>query len=610
MSSTSQQFVHIAGWSSCGFYRRATTVLSSLALLFPTRVKIVEHEFSCRTEYRDWLIENKFRDNFPGTKAVSHSSSPFTWFSNSESEKDNIEYLGGCDDTLGWCRTFCSPASNDKKSEEDVAMMVADGHSKDNSYDYDLIVIGGGSGGLAASKEAASLGAKVAVLDFVKPSPMGTKWGLGGTCVNVGCIPKKLMHYGAIVHESMRCDSQHFGIQSKVEKCEWEVMRENIQNFIRGLNFKYRVNLRENDVTYLNKLGRFIDKHTIEVTDKKGNKSTLTSSRFLIAVGGRPTPLSCEGAELAISSDDIFSLEKDPGKVLCVGASYVSLECAGFLSSLGHDTTVAVRSILLRKYDQECASKIKTYMEDCGVVFKKNAVPTRLVKEGESIRVHFSDESSDVYDTVLVAIGRKVDTANLGLENVGVACDEKGAIINEYEQSNVPNIYAVGDVLNNAMEFTPIAIQSGKLLSKRLFGTSRQPFDYKNVCLTVFTPIEYGCVGYTEGEATEKFGKDNIEIYVNNFKPLEWSLSDARATHDAFIKIIVEKLAPNTVLGIHYVGPNAGEVMQGYGVSMKNSGLTFDMLKETVAIHPTSSENILQASVTKSSGKDASADGC
>jgi len=335
-----------------------------------------------------------------------------------------------------------------------------------------------------------------------------------------------------------------------------------------------------------------------------------TSSRFLIAVGGRPTPLSCEGAELAISSDDIFSLEKDPGKVLCVGASYVSLECAGFLSSLGHDTTVAVRSILLRKYDQECASKIKTYMEDCGVVFKKNVVPTRLVKEGESIRVHFSDESSDVYDTVLVAIGRKVDTANLGLENVGVACDEKGAIINEYEQSNVPNIYAVGDVLNNAMEFTPIAIQSGKLLSKRLFGTSRQPFDYKNVCLTVFTPIEYGCVGYTEGEATEKFGKDNIEIYVNNFKPLEWSLSDARATHDAFIKIIVEKLAPNTVLGIHYVGPNAGEVMQGYGVSMKNSGLTFDMLKETVAIHPTSSENILQASVTKSSGKDASADGC
>jgi len=205
----------------------------------------------------------------------------------------------------------------------------------------------------------------------------------------------------------------------------------------------------------LNKLGKFIDKNTLEVTDKKGKVSTITSSRFLVAVGGRPTPLTCEGAELAISSDDIFSLERNPGKTLCVGASYISLECAGFLAGLGVDTTVAVRSILLRGFDRECAHKIGDSMVKHGVKFKREVTLQRLEKlDSGRIRVLFSDGSVSEFDTVLGAIGRTADTEKLGLETVGVEVNPKnGKIIGKFEQSSCPNIYAVGDVLEVSFLF-------------------------------------------------------------------------------------------------------------------------------------------------------------
>jgi len=233
----------------------------------------------------------------------------------------------------------------------------------------------------------------------------------------------------------------------------WETIRENIQNHIRGLNFKYRVRLREKEVTYLNKLATFVDKNTIEAVDKKGRSSQITASRFLIATGGRPAPLECEGGELAISSDDVFALEKSPGKTLCVGASYISLECAGFLSTLGCDVTVAVRSILLRGFDRECTDRIDAYMTDHGVKFKREVVPSKLEKVDNGgkhmIRVTFSDGTEDTYDTVLVAIGRKADTEKLGLEKVGVEVNPKNhKVVGKYEQSSCPNIYAIGDVLD------------------------------------------------------------------------------------------------------------------------------------------------------------------
>lgn len=289
--------------------------------------------------------------------------------------------------------------------------------------------------------------------------------GLGGTCVNVGCIPKKLYHIGAQVRESIEHDAEAFGISIGEVKergefdpfpppenvqTEWGAVRENIQNYIRSLNFKYRVRLREKNVDYLNKLATFKDAHTIEAVDKKGNASTITASRFLIATGGRPSPLNCEGAELAISSDDVFFLEKNPGKTLCVGASYISLECAGFLKGMGNDVTVAVRSILLRGFDRECSDKIGSYMEAHGIKFKREVVPEKLEKvDGDKIKVTFSDGSEDTYDTVLGAIGRTADTAKLGLENVGVEINPKNKkVICKFEQSSCPNIYALGDVMD------------------------------------------------------------------------------------------------------------------------------------------------------------------
>jgi len=615
--SSPQQFIHIAGWSTCKFYKKASGILASLSILFPSRFKVIDHSFSSRAEYRAWLVngegDSPFRDNFESPKAKKHTSSPFTWFTNSEDSKDIKDFLGGCDDTIDYCRKICSPGDE----EEEYPSMKEDGHRADHGYDYDLIVIGGGSGGLAASKEAAGRGAKVAVLDYVTPSPQGTTWGLGGTCVNVGCIPKKLMHYGALLKESVALDSSKFGVASETPKAKWDVLRQNVQDHIMGLNFKYRVNLRENSVKYLNKLAKFVDAHTVEVMDRKGNKEMITASRFIIAVGGRPTPLTCPGGEYAISSDDLFSLKQDPGKVLCVGASYISLECAGFLAGLGYDATVAVRSILLRGFDRECADMIGAYMEDNHVKFKREVTVSKIdkIEDGKSkLQVTFSDGSMDVFDTVLVAVGRTGCTANLGLENVNIKTLEKNAKIQAtLEQTSTPNIYAIGDVMDGCPELTPVAIKAGQLLSRRLFAPCGQPvsketMDYKNICTTVFTPIEYGTVGYSEEDAFASFGKENIEVYHKSFIPLEWSLSEGR-THQGFCKVLVNKM-DGKVVGIHYIGPNAGEVMQGYGVAMKTGKLTFQTIMDTVGIHPTTSEEIVTLSVTKSSGEDAAAGGC
>ena len=563
-----------------GFYNRVTKCLSSMSLLFPNRLRVIEHEFDSRTKFRQWLVDDGFRNNFGEEEGKSHVACPLVWISAKSSSGDpdpaDIEkYLGGHDATLDWCRDFMKPAPMRAVGD---SKMIDDGHKADHGFDYDLVVIGGGSGGMAAAKEAVHHGAKVALCDFVKPSPQGTTWGLGGTCVNVGCIPKKLFHIGATLKESIQADANFFGISSVGAKpdemmgqlppletdANWDVAKTNIQNYIRGLNFKYRVRLREKKVEYLNKLATFKDAHTVEVVDKKGEVSEITASRFLVAVGGRPTPLDCDGGDLAISSDDVFFLNKDPGKTLCVGASYISLECAGFLAGLKKDVTVAVRSILLRGFDRECSGRIGDYMKEHGVKFKMQVTPSKLEKvEDDRIKVTFSDGSDDTYDTVLSAVGRTADTAKLGLESVNVNTNPKNRkILTKFEQTSCPNIYAVGDVMDGCPELTPVAIQAGISLARRLFGGSKEPMDYINVATTVFTPIEYSCVGLSEEDAIEKYGKDNIEVYHREFLPLEWSLSQSRHASNAFTKIVVDKKSDERVVGIHYVGPNAGEIMQ------------------------------------------------
>lgn len=636
-AAPTKSILHVAGFSTCGFYQRCASVVASLSLLFPHRLQLVKHEFPSRDEYRNWLIAGNFRDevrvNTGNLRAGDHASSPFCWLaSGTGREAESVkEFIGGHDDTLDWCRRFAAPSqTTDDDDTSSLPTMKPDGHDPSHPYEYDLVVIGGGSGGLAASKEAASFGARVAVLDYVKPSPAGSSWGLGGTCVNVGCIPKKLMHHSAVLNGHRKFDAPHFGVGVSSSQFEewmgtsqditdddgdtmhhWELLKTNVQNHIRGLNFKYRVDLREKNVTYLNKLGSFLDKNTVETIDKKGNRGTVTASRFLIAVGGRPTPLHCEGGELAISSDDIFSLNRDPGKVLCVGASYISLECAGFLRGIGKDVTVAVRSILLRGFDRECADKIGDYMKSEGVKFKEEVLPVKLVKtDGGKIDVTFSNGDREEFDTVLAAIGRTGDTEKLGLENAGVRVNSKNAKISaKLEQSSVPNIYVIGDVMDGCPELTPVAIHAGRMLSRRLFGGSPSSImDYRKICTTVFTPIEYSTVGYSEEDAKSEYGDNNVQVYHKYFIPLEWSLSHSRSEHQGFCKAIVDKTTRN-VLGLHYLGPNAGEVMQGFGTAMK-LGCKFEDIIETVGIHPTTAEEFTTLSITKESGADAKASGC
>ncbi|KAM6111828.1 thioredoxin reductase 2, mitochondrial isoform 2-T2 [Pterocles gutturalis] len=460
-------------------------------------------------------------------------------------------------------------------------------------YEYDLLVIGGGSGGLACAKEAAQFGRKVAVLDYVEPSQRGTKWGLGGTCVNVGCIPKKLMHQAALLGSALK-DAQHYG---------W--------NIAQPVHHTWKVK-------YFNMKGSFSDPHTIRGLTKAGKETIVTAENIVIATGGRPKyPTHITGAlEYGITSDDLFWLKESPGKTLVVGASYVSLECAGFLTGIGLDTTVMMRSIPLRGFDQQMATLVTDYMESYGTKFLKRCFPTKVEKlESNRLQVTWKNtdlgtEETESFDTVMWAVGRAPDTKTLNLETVGVKTNsETGKIIvDASEATSVPHIYAVGDITEGRPELTPTAIAAGKLLAQRLFGQSSELMDYDNVPTTVFTPLEYGCVGLSEDAAVQCYGSDNIEVYHAYYKPLEFTVAERDATQ-CYMKMVCLREREQRILGLHFIGPNAGEVIQGFALGIK-CGATYPQLMKTIGIHPTCAEEITKLHITKRSGLDATVTGC
>lgn len=602
--SGSKVMIHVCGWASCPWYQRAAKLAASLSLLYPTKYESELHETPSRDAYLEQL-RSSYRSCIPDSDAAqTHTSSPFVYITRGD---DTNSFIGGCDATVEWARNLLSPASS-----EPVASMIRDGFEwkADHGYDYDIVVIGGGSGGLACSKECTRLGAKkVAVLDFVKPSPAGSTWGLGGTCVNVGCIPKKLMHKASIIGEEMQDDAAAFGWSSGTRGAhDWDAMRTNVQNYIKSLNFQYRVALREAGIDYLNRLGSFLDAHTLELRDKHGEASTITSARFVVAVGGRPTRLTCPGAEFAIDSDDLFSLKKAPGRTLCIGGGYVALECGGFLASLGYPTTCMVRSVLLRGFDRECVDKIEAHMRHHGVNFQIGVTPAKIEKIGDVLHVTDSRGSISEYDTVITAVGRMAETHGLELAKVPGALEsvnsKTGKLICLHEQlPSAPHIYAIGDVVDGRPELTPVAIEAGLRLARRLYGGLNDPMDYENVATTVFTPLEYGTIGLTEEEAKNCIGEDSLEVYISEFTPLEYSLSETRAERNdaGFVKLLVNKAEVGRVIGFHYLGPNAGEVTQGFSVAMRK-GATYKDFVSTVGIHPTNAEEFTTVTVTKASG--------
>ncbi|XP_007557004.1 thioredoxin reductase 2, tandem duplicate 2 [Poecilia formosa] len=485
-------------------------------------------------------------------------------------------------------------------------------------YDYDLVVIGGGSGGLACSKEAAQLGQKVAVLDYVEPSAKGTKWGLGGTCVNVGCIPKKLMHQAALLGTAVK-DAKKYGWQMpETLRHDWAIMAEAVQNHVRSLNWGHRVQLQDRKVKYLNLKGSLLDEHTVRGLSKAGKETVLTAKNIVIATGGRPKyPTQIPGAvEHGITSDDVFWLKQSPGKTLVVGASYVALECAGFLTGIGLDTTVMVRSVALRGFDRQMAGLVTDYMEAYGTRFVWGSVPQRVDRlPSGPLQVTWNDsetgrEHKDTFDSVLWAVGRAPETKTLGLDKLGVQLNQETGkiVVGPDESTSVPNVYAFGDIGEGRPELTPTAIKAGKLLAHRLAGQSTDLMNYDNVATTVFTPLEYGCVGLSEEEAERRRGKDGIEVFHAFYKPLEFTVAERDASQ-CYIKVICDRGGDQKILGLHFTGPNAGEVIQGFSMSLQ-CGATYPHLLQTVGIHPTCAEEVVKIHITKRSGLDPTVTGC
>eukprot|EP00944_MAST-04C_sp_MAST-4C-sp1_P015401 g15401.t1 len=506
-------------------------------------------------------------------------------------------------------------------------------------YEYDLAVIGGGSGGMACAKEAAKHGAKVVLFDYVKPSTQNTTWGLGGTCVNVGCVPKKLMHYSALIG-SMKKDGEHFGWPSadtdEGNNFDWKKMATNVGNHIKSLNFVYGSSLKSANVEYINAGATFKDKNTLVYTPQKklnlfGDSGTaneqgeqeINAQYVVIAVGGRPyIPHNVPGAiENAISSDDIFwRQEQPPGKTLCVGGGYISLECAGFLNEFGYDTSVAYRSKILRHFDDDCSEKVQESMQAAGVKFLAEKNPKKIVKlDDGKLKVIFDDDQEDMYDTVLYATGRVADTSDLGLENVGIELvDDRYCKIatNDNDQTQVENIFAVGDVVEDKPELTPVAIQAGEYLANRLFnrdlhrGNEHQYFmDYEFVPTTIFTPFEYGTVGLSEKAAIAKYSSsERVESYLWSWSTLEIEASKRLRANaidsldvippNCFAKLVC--VGDNQrVIGFHFVGPNAGEVTQGYSLALRLGALKADFDK-LIGIHPTDAEALTTMTVKRS----------
>ena len=484
-------------------------------------------------------------------------------------------------------------------------------------YQYDLFVVGGGSGGISAAKEAGKLGVCVGLADYVTKSPKGSVWGLGGTCVNVGCIPKKLMHFAGQAGEYYE-DTYATGWEIPEKKSHnWQKMVQRVQAHIKKLNWGYKVALIENSVTYHNNTAVFIDPHTLALLNAAGKETTrVTSEHIVVAVGLRPSYGGLPGAEeCCMSSDDIFSVKSLEGSILVVGGSYIALECAGFLHSVGKDVTVMVRSQFLRGFDREMSDAVGTYMEKVGMRFIKSASPQRFEKTAAGlVTVHYTQNGARLtgeYNHVLLAIGRYAVTDPLHLERAGVLVNPKNrkVLVDDFDRSNIPHIWAVGDAADVEYELTPVAIKAGILLARRLFAESTLLMDYIYVPTTVFTPLEYGCVGYSEEQAMEIYGSEDIEVYHCAFTPLEWNFSAKHKGQLALVKIVCIRSESERIIGVHYVGPNAGEVIQGYAVAVK-ARATKTTLDLTVGIHPTCAEEFVNLRVTKSSGSSAVKTGC
>ncbi len=445
-----------------------------------------------------------------------------------------------------------------------------------SKYDYDLFVIGAGSGGVRAGRMAAQLGKKVAVAEESKP---------GGTCVVRGCVPKKYLVYGADYGAAIKA-SAHYGWTTQKAEFHWPALRDAVQSEVGRLSGIYHSILEKNGADLIKERAELVDRHTVRLSP---SGRTVKAETILIAVGGRPYMPDIKGIEHAISSDEAFILDRLPARAMIIGGGYIACEFAGVFAGFGVKTTQVYRGDrLLRGFDSDVRDVVGEHQHLAGVDLRFNISPSEIKKTSGGYIVTFDDGSKIGTDLVFMATGRVPYTAGLGLDKAGVDVADNGAVIvDDYSRTSVKNIYAVGDVTNR-VNLTPVAIREAMAFVETVFKNNPTAYDHSNIASAVFTRPPAGVVGLTEGEAHQKYGT-GIKVYATKFRPMKNILSQKQER--CFMKLITAGEA-ETVVGIHLVGDDTPEIIQALGIAVK-AGLTKADFDATCAVHPTLAEEIV-----------------
>ena len=444
--------------------------------------------------------------------------------------------------------------------------------------EYDYIVIGGGSGGIASANRAAMHGAKVILFEGKE---------VGGTCVNVGCVPKKVMWYGAQVAETLHRYAGEYGFDVTINKFDFAKLKANRQAYIDRIHGSYERGFDSNGVERVYEYARFVDPHTVEVAGER-----YTAPHILIATGGHALYPNIPGSEYGITSDGFFELDEVPKRTAVIGAGYIAVEVAGVLNALGSDTHLFVRKERpLRTFDKDIVDVLVDEMAKSGPTLHTHANVTEVVKNADdSLTISFDNGETITVDCLIWAIGRAANTSGFGLEKTGVKLTEKGTIYSdEFENTSVPGIYALGDVTGK-LDLTPVAVKAGRQLSERLFNNKADAkLDYTDVATVVFSHPVIGSVGLTEEKAIAKYGAENIKVYKSSFTPMYTALGDNRQPSTMKLVTLGED---EKIIGLHGIGYGVDEMIQGFSVAIK-MGATKADFDNTVAIHPTGSEEFV-----------------
>jgi len=442
---------------------------------------------------------------------------------------------------------------------------------------FDFIVIGGGSGGIASARRAAEYGAKILLMEA---GP------LGGTCVNVGCVPKKVMWTTSQINDALDM-AAYYGFNVNNNRFNWHAIKQSRDSYIKRLNGIYQQNLDNSKIKVVHGHGKFIDNHSVECD---GN--IYQGKHILIATGGRPSVPTIQGAELGITSDSFFELDYQPNKVLVIGAGYIATELAGVLHGLGSDVSMLLRKDkLLRSFDHDVYTMVMQSMVDSGIHIHTNVSLAALEENNGSLG--FKDhegKGESGFDSIIWAIGRHTNIDGLGLENTDVSVDDRGYIAtDEFQNTSAHNIYAVGDVTSR-VQLTPVAIAAGRRLSDRIFNHEPDSkLDYNNIPTVIFSHPPVGTVGLSENAAIATYGQENIKIYKNTFVDMYYAVSEEKPK--TLVKLIAQG-DNEKIVGCHIVGRAADEIIQGFAVAVK-MGATKSDFDNTVAIHPTAAEELV-----------------